>query len=246
MDSTINSNSSFGAVRSRLPLPPKTLIGFLLAVIAVVIIALLSFQSLQATTASSASLTQSIHVLGRLEALLSTLKDAETGQRGFLLTGEEAYLAPYTDAKEALPEEIKDARGLLANRTEQLRRLDALESIANLKMAELESTVAARRAGKTDAALAIVHSDRGKIYMDRIRAAAEEMEVAERQIISQRGAEAKNAATLSLAVTLGGSGVLLFLIAGAAVVASRDFRARQAQAWIRTGQMGLKIGRAHV
>jgi CheY-like chemotaxis protein/signal transduction histidine kinase len=239
MDSTINSNSSFGAIRSRLPLPPKTLIGFLLAVIAVAIIALLSFQSLQATTASASSLTQSIQVLGRLEALLSTLKDAETGQRGFLLTGEESYLEPYTDAKDALPDEIRATRALLVNRPEQQRRLDALESIANLKMAELESTVAARRSGKADAALAIVHTDRGKIYMDRIRVAIEEMEVAERQVIAQRGTEAKNAATLSLAVTLGGSGVLLFLIAGAAVVASRDFRSRQAQAWIRSGQMGL-------
>src|SRR6202012_5486222 len=60
-----------------------------------------------------------------------------------------------------------------------------------------------------------------------------------RQVIAQRGTRAGGAATLSLAVTLGGSGVLLFLIAGAAVVASRDFRTRQAQAWIRMGQMGL-------
>jgi CheY-like chemotaxis protein/signal transduction histidine kinase/CHASE3 domain sensor protein len=239
MDSTTTSISSFGVIRSRLPLPLKTLIGFLLAVIAVVIIALLSYQSLQATTGSAAVLSRSIESLGRLESLLSTLKDAETGQRGFLLTGEESYLTPYTDAKDALPDEIRAMRALLDKRPEQQRRLDALESVANLKMAELESTVTARRAGKTDAALAIVRTDRGKIYMDRIRATVEEMESAERQVIAQRSAEAKNAATLSLAVTWGGSGVLLFLIAGAAVVASRDFRSRQAQAWIRSGQMGL-------
>jgi CheY-like chemotaxis protein/signal transduction histidine kinase/CHASE3 domain sensor protein len=239
MDSTIDSRSSIGAIRSRLPLPLKTSIGFLLAVIAVVIIALLSFQSLQATTSSAANLSQSIQVLGQLEALISTLKDAETGQRGFLLTGEEIYLEPYTDAKDALPGEFTAIRALLAARTEQRRRLDAVEAITNLKMAELESTVIARRAGKPDAALAIVRTQRGKIYMDRIRAAIEEMEVAEREVITQRDAEAKNVATLSLAVTLGGAGVLLFLIAGAALVASRDFQSRQAQAWIRLGQMRL-------
>jgi CheY-like chemotaxis protein/signal transduction histidine kinase/CHASE3 domain sensor protein len=239
MDYNNASTSSIGAVRSSLPLPPKTLIGFLLAVVAVAIIALLSYQSLQATTATAANLTQTIEVLGRLESLLSTLIDAETGQRGFLLTGEESYLAPYTDAKDALPDEIKSMRALLVNRPEQRRRLDALESLANLKMTELESTVAARRAGKPEAALAIVRSDRGKIYMDRIRAAVGEMDSAERQLIAQRAQESRNAATVSLAVTLGGSGILLFLIAGAAVVASRDFRTRQAQAWIRSGQMGL-------
>ncbi len=239
MDSSNVSESSIGAARSGLPLPPKTLIGFLLAAIAVAIIALLSYQSLQTTTATAASLTQTVEVLGRLESLLSTLKDAETGQRGYLLTGEESYLAPYTDAKDALPDEIKAMRGLFADRPEQRRRLDGLESLANLKMAELESTVAARRAGKIETAMAIVHTDRGKIYMDRIRAAAAEIESAERQLVTQRVQQSRSAATISLAVTLGGSGLLMFLIAGAAVVASRDFRARQAQAWIRSGQMGL-------
>ena len=146
--------SSIGAVRSSLPLPLKTLIGFLLAVVAVAIIALLSYQSLQMTTVTAANLTQSIEVLGRLQGLLSTLKDAETGQRGFLLTGEESYLTPYTDAKDALPDELKAMRALFANRSEQRRRLDGLESLANLKMAELESTIAARRAGRPEAALA--------------------------------------------------------------------------------------------
>jgi CheY-like chemotaxis protein/signal transduction histidine kinase/CHASE3 domain sensor protein len=239
MDQTDPSQRSIGAVRSSKPLPAKTLIGFLLAVVAVVIIALLSYQSLQATTNSARSLTQTIEILGRLQALLSTLKDAETGQRGFLLTGEESYLGPYTDAKDALSDELKSMRALLVDRPEQTRRLDALESLANLKMAELESTVVARRAGHPDAALATVRTDRGKIYMDRIRATVSDMEVAERRVIAQRGQESQDAATISLAVTWGGSGVLLFLIAGAAIVASRDFRARQAQAWIRIGQMGL-------
>ena len=239
MDSNNSATSSIGTVHSGLPLPPKTLIGFLLAVAAVAIIALLSYQSLQATTASAANLTQTIEVLGRLESLLSTVIDAETGQRGFLLTGEESYLAPYTDAKDALPEEIKSMRALLVNRPEQRRRLDELESLTNLKMAELDSTVTLRRAGKPDAALAVVRTDRGKIYMDRIRAAASEMEAAERQLLAQHAEESRQAATVSLAVTWGGAGILLFLIAGSALVASRDFRTRQAQAWIRSGQMGL-------
>jgi signal transduction histidine kinase/CheY-like chemotaxis protein/CHASE3 domain sensor protein len=239
MDSNNTSISSPGAVRSSLPLPPKTMIGFLLAVCAVAIIALLSYQSLQSTAASSANLRQTIELLGRLDGLLSALKDAETGQRGFLLTGEESYLAPYTDAKDALPGEFASIRPLLADRPEQRRRLDALESLANLKMAELDSTIVQRRAGKPDAALAIVRTDRGKIYMDRIRATVSEMAAAERQLIAQRAQESRKAATVSLAVTVGGSGLLLFLIAAAAVVASRDFRARQAEAWIRSGQMGL-------
>ncbi len=239
MDPHDASISSIGAFRSRLPLPPKTLIGFLLAVVAVAIIALLCYQSLQTTTQSAANLTRTIEVLGRVQGLLTTLIDAETGQRGFLLTGEESYLTPYTDAKDALPDEIKTLRALFVDRPEQRRLLDNVESLANLKMAELEATVAARRAGKPEAALAMIRTNRGKIYMDRIRAAVGQMESAERQLIASRAQESRSAAAVSLAVTLGGAGLLLFLIAGAAWVASRDFRTRQAQAWIRSGQMGL-------
>jgi CheY-like chemotaxis protein/signal transduction histidine kinase/CHASE3 domain sensor protein len=239
MDQSNPSVGSIGAVRSSMPLPAKTLLGFFVAVVAVVIIALLSYQSLQTTTSTARNLAQSIELLRLLQSLFSTLKDAETGQRGFLLTGEESYLTPYTDAKDALPSEFKALRALLVNRPEQARRLDALESLANLKMTELESTVAARRAGHSEASLAVVRTDRGKIYMDRIRDAVSDMEGIEQQLIERRGRESENAATISLAVTWGGSGLLLILIAGAAVVASRNFRARQAQGWIRSGQMGL-------
>jgi CheY-like chemotaxis protein len=106
-------------------------------------------------------------------------------------------------------------------------------------MDELESTVAEGRSGHFDAALHIVHTDRGKTYMDQIRGLVAEMESAERGLITQRGRDAKRAATVSLGIAWGGSGLLLVLIAGAAAVASRDFRAAQSQTWIKTGQMGL-------
>ena len=238
MDEPSNSGK-ISAPRAGLPLPAKSIIGFLLAIIAVVIIALLSYQSLQAAAASAANLAHSVQVLAELESLLSTLKDAETGQRGYLLTGDEKYLEPYTNARAELPGELQKARPLLSDRPDQLRRLDILDTVARQKMNELESTIVERRAGHPDAALAIVHSDRGKIYMDRIRSLVADMETAERELIAQRGVEAKQAATVSLVVSWGGAIILLVLIAGSASVASRDFRYRQAQAWIGAGQMGL-------
>jgi CheY-like chemotaxis protein/CHASE3 domain sensor protein len=239
MNNNTTPQSSPGPALSALPLPLKSLAGFLLAVVAVVIVAALSYQSLQATIASSRNLANTIEVLAQLDGLLSTLKDAETGQRGYLLTDNDSYLQPYTDAKAALADEFRAMRTLVKDRPEQTRRLEALENLANVKMAELESTVVAQQAGQHSKALATVNTDRGKIYMDRIRAAVAEMASAERQLIAQRSRESQAAATLSLAVTWGGSAILLVLIAAAMVLASREFRAGQAQAWIRTGQMGL-------
>jgi CheY-like chemotaxis protein/signal transduction histidine kinase/CHASE3 domain sensor protein len=231
---------SIGPLRSGLPLPPRTIFGFLLAVTAVGIIALLSYQSLQATSASARNLAQSVAVLNELESLLSSLKDAETGQRGYLLTGgDEKYLEPYVNAQAALPGEFVRVRPLLSDRPEQTRRLELLERLARQKMDELDSTVAEGRAGHFDAALRIVRTDRGKNYMDAIRGLVADMENDERGLIAQRGREAKNAAAVSLSVAWIGSGILLVLIAAAAAVASREHRARQSQNWIRIGQMGL-------
>jgi len=211
----------------------------LLAVVAVVVVALLSYQSLQSTVSTSQNLAKTVEVLSQLDALLSTLKDAETGQRGYLLTGEDTYLEPYADAKAAVAGEFRAIRVLLRDRPDQTRRLDALENQAGIKMAELEATVVAQQAGQRDKALALVRTDRGRNYMDRIRGTVGDMADAERQMIAQRGRESRAAATFSLAVTWGGSGLLLILIAGAAVVGSREFRERESQAWIRLGQMGL-------
>jgi CheY-like chemotaxis protein/CHASE3 domain sensor protein len=239
MNNNSTTQSALGTARSKIPLPAKSLAGFLLAVVAVIIVALLGYQSLQSTVSSSQSLAKTVEVLAELDGLLSTLKDAETGQRGYLLTGEDSYLEPYTDAKAAMAGEFRAMRGLLRDRPDQTRRLDMLENQAGVKMAELESTVTAQQAGQHEKSLAIVRTDRGKIYMDRIRATVTEMTDAERQLVAQRGRESRGAGTFSLAVTLGGSGILLILIAGAAVVSSREFRERESQAWIRIGQMGL-------
>ena len=233
------TRNSFGAARSGPPLPPKTLFGFMLALIAVLVIALLSYQSLQSTADSSRSLTRSIEILAQLNTVLSTVKDAETGQRGYLLTGEESYLEPFTTAKSALAGEFKALRGILSDRPEQTRRLDALQALAEQKMSELGKTVDLQHAGRAADALAVVHTGRGKIYMDRLRAAVAEMDGMERQLIAQRGQDWQTAAAVSLMVTLGGSAVLLVLIGFAAVVASRDFRKRQLESWLGAGQMGL-------
>ena len=220
-------------------MPPRTVAGFLIALLAVAIIAVLSFTSLQSTTGSARSLTKSVEVLAQLQLVLSTLKDAETGQRGYLLTGRETYLDPYTSAKAAIDGEFAALHKLSDDNPLQRGRLVALNSLATDKMSELAKTIALRRAGQADAAVSEVQTDRGKILMDRIRGLVDDMEVSERQVIALRTAEWAEAANLSFIVTVGGSVVLLILIGVAAVLASRDHRARQRELWLRTGQMGL-------
>jgi CHASE3 domain sensor protein len=106
-------NSPKVAVRSRRiggALPGRTFAGFVTAVLAVLAMAGFSYWSLAEGTRSGSRVTQTLEAVSHLQALLSSLKDAETGQRGYLLTGAESYLDPFTSAEQSLPTEIAQAR----------------------------------------------------------------------------------------------------------------------------------------
>jgi signal transduction histidine kinase/DNA-binding response OmpR family regulator/CHASE3 domain sensor protein len=220
-------------------LPTATLAGFWIAIAAVAVVALLSYSALQGSVDNARRVTHTLQVVEQLQALLSTMKDAETGQRGFLLTGDENYLEPYNNARSALAGELAAARALIVGSPEQQQRLQSLEQFCADKMAELASTIVQRRKGDSAAALATVRTDRGKEFMERIRAITAEMTAEERRTLAARQAEWLNSARISSIVTVGGSALLLAFIIAAALRTSRDYRARQIQAWIRAGQMGL-------
>jgi CheY-like chemotaxis protein/signal transduction histidine kinase/CHASE3 domain sensor protein len=218
---------------------PRTFTGFLVAISAVIIIAVLSYDSLRQTTAASQGLTRAVEALAQLQGIASTLKDAETGQRGYLLTGVETYLEPFESAKQALPLNLAAARSLLAEEPAQQHRLASLMVLASEKMQELSDTVQLRREGQTAAALQMVLTGRGRDVMERIRVLSEEMQNDERELVGARSSAWRKAATVSFAVTSGGSILLLILIGIAAAVASREFKARQRESWLRAGQLGL-------
>ncbi|MCI1003186.1 response regulator [Herbaspirillum sp. C7C8] len=221
------------------PLPLGPLIGFAVAILAVVLIALFTWEASVSRGEAASAVSHTMKVREQLQMLVSTLKDAETSQRGFLLTGTESYLSPYNQARAALPGEIAKLRGLLSDNPDQLQRLSQIERVVADKLEELAETVSRRRNGDTVGALAVVQSDRGKMFMDRVRVLTHDMEEQERDLLASRQADWRDAVVFSTAVAWGGSGLLLVLIMAAAVTTSRDYRAREKQAWIRAGQMGL-------
>jgi signal transduction histidine kinase/DNA-binding response OmpR family regulator/CHASE3 domain sensor protein len=221
------------------PLPSSVFAGFVAAVVAVILMAGVSYQAQMRSTAAADAVTQGVELIVEIENLLSSVKDAETGQRGFLLTGDEAYLAPFNTGRAAIDGELDRIRALTSKSPEQAQRLDQLRGLISSKLDELLSTINLKRAGKSDAALAIVTTDRGKLLMDRIRTLIDEIESADRVQLAQRQDEWRRTAQFSSSVTWIGSGLLLLLIAAAATLVSRDFRARQLQSWLRAGRMGL-------
>jgi signal transduction histidine kinase/CheY-like chemotaxis protein/CHASE3 domain sensor protein len=180
-----------------------------------------------------------LDTLAELHALASHLKDAETGQRGYLLTGTEAYLAPYHAARSALPPQFRRLQGLMADSPRQQQRLATLEALVADKLDELDHTIALRRGGDAVGALAQVQSDRGRRLMDTLRGHLADMEREERDKVQARRLGWDAAVVVSKWVTWGGSALLLVLIAAAAAAASRTYRSQTLDSWLRAGQAGL-------
>jgi len=224
-------------------LPRKTLIGFLVALVAVLTMTAVSYSALQARSAGAQKLLQSLERTRDVGELLSTLRDAETAQRGFLLTDSERYLEPYTAALAALPRQRADFRRSIEDNPAELLQLDTAESRIADKLAELQETIRLKRAGQSEAALELVRSGQGKEKMDRVRAAIDEILVTERALEAARTQEWEQTVAFSTFVNWTGAAILLFLIVANAVASAQDFRQMQTQAWLRSGlnELGVRM-----
>src|SRR5439155_19637538 len=101
--------------------------GFALVVVALVLNALIAADNTRRLAANNRLVLHTAEVLRRLEGTLSVLKDAETGQRGYLITGEEGYLEPYRVATDQLDGDLRRLRALTADNPAQGARIDRLE-----------------------------------------------------------------------------------------------------------------------
>ena len=163
--------------------------------------------------------------LRHLDSTLSTLKDAETGQRGYLLTGRDAYLAPYEQAVGSIAGDLRRLEGLLDD-PEQQRRLEVLGARVAEKLDEMRLTVNLRRRDALQAATAVVLSDRGRRAMLEIRRLVNAMEEAERAMLASRIGESEASlgwATSTFAIA---SIAAVMMVATLGVVVARHLASR--------------------
>ncbi len=116
--------------------------------------------------------TRSLQVREAQALLFSTVQDAETGQRGYLLTGDSSYLDPFNRAQERIPELKHTLSNLIMNDPAQRRRLEDLDADIDHKMRELERTVSHAKAGDTAGALVIVKTKEDRMLQIRSKSAA--------------------------------------------------------------------------
>jgi len=125
--------------------------------------------NLQALRYGNERIVQTHATIVALDQMLSTMQDAETGQRGFLLTEEPRYLGPFERAQPRISSDLAALRVLLADDARQTAVLNDISGVLDQKMAELSETIEMARTGRRDAALQVVQSDRGRLLMERAR-----------------------------------------------------------------------------
>jgi len=167
--------------------------GFTLALLALLVIGLVSYRSITLLVDTSGQVTHTHHVIENLEQVLSLLKDAETGQRGYLITGEDRYLEPYNSAVGQVNQPLKQVRELTVDNPGQQRRISALEPLVAEKLAELKETIDIRKDPQKgfEAAKEVVLTDKGKKTMDDARKIVGAMEDEENSLLKKRADDSK-------------------------------------------------------
>jgi len=123
---------------------------------------------------------ESSTIQANISSVLQDFTDMETGQRGYLLTGDPSYLQPYTEAKARIGTDFAGLRAGLANRGESERSQESqLESLASSKQAEMERSITLRQQGYRHRAFMLVDSNEGMEYMDQARGLLSSLSMAE-------------------------------------------------------------------
>ena len=130
---------------------------------------------------ANAEVARSRQILANLEATLSTMKDAETGQRGFLLTGDEAYLEPYRTAVRDIPGRLEQLSHWADTHDVSPQEAEVVARLSRHRMEQLGQTAQLRREQGFGAALAVVRTNVGQHIMDELRQHIGSMEAQENQ-----------------------------------------------------------------
>ena len=174
--------------------------------------------------------------------LLSSLKDAETGQRGFIITGKPDYLEPYLTSLAKIATGLADLRGLTSDNPQQQQRLDAITPLVAAQLAELKETIALRETQGLPAASEVVATQAGKKMMDKIRALVAQAQAEEAQLLKERVAihatdNRRTMQSVTLGSALGGLALLLLFIRLRWELSSR----RRAETASRASEQRLRV-----
>jgi methyl-accepting chemotaxis protein len=209
----------------------KIAAGFALAFLLLLGIGGVAYRSITSLRNTSQLIAHTYIVLEHVTGVLSLLKDAETGQRGYVITGDEAFLEPYQTGIAGVPAVIKDLRQLTTDNPHQQKRIDEAEPLIAAKLAELKLTIDLRRKNNLEETTKIVRGGDGKKIMDDLRRILDQMDREERELLKQRVDEVEAVASGAKSTIIFGTGFCLLFVTAAGFFITRSL----------SGQIGAAV-----
>jgi PAS domain S-box-containing protein len=198
------------------------IIGTLVAMVLLVALGIcISIGSFSRMTAAVEERSRLKEALRRSDALLSDLKDAETGQRGYLLTGDEAFLAPYSSVRLYVRNDLEELRALSTTAPARAH-IEAAAPLVLAKMDELAATIELARSHQAETAIAMVRTGQGKKLLDQIRSEMSAFNQIEGNAMEQEVRALRSQMSLLSTSIAVGSALAMFLALLLAFLVYRD------------------------
>jgi len=215
----------------------RILAGYGLAVLLVGGMGVVAYRSVGELVDSANWVTHTHKVKEEISKSITALTDAETAQRGYLLTGEQQYLEPYTAAAKSIKQHIQAIRELTIDNPSQQARVSTLQAQITERVNKLAGAVDLRKQGGRASELT-TQMDQGQAAMDEVRRVADEMDAEENALLAQRDQRAKSTAGFAQAAIVWGGLLILISVSTVGVLIHRSIT-RPLTAFVRfVGQVG--------
>ena len=190
--------------------------------------AFIDYRNSRTLEETSNSVSRTLEAMEKIRQIGNTFFVAESSQRGFILTGDAAYLEPFRDMQQRIPIRLDEIDRIVSDTPAQRASARQLRELAGLKFAEMQKTLDAFRTGGQAGAIALVSSDGGMTLMSRVREVIGAMLGEESRLLSERRAAAGDAYSNSLVRAIVASGIVALALTAFYLLMQRFLRQRDA------------------
>jgi len=202
----------------------KIVLGYSTGLLILIMVGIVSIHSTREFTRAAVIVAESHHVMTAIENMLEDVVSAESEARGYVITGNERYLALYQQALGEVAGDFNDLRSSILDAAGR-PGLDRLETLARLRLERLKTTVETRQLEGFEAAVGIAGP--GKQAMDALRQAVSEINAQEQQLLTAHDQQAQTLGRLTILVVILGSLIAIVLAAVSTVVLTSDVTHRE-------------------
>lgn len=219
----------------------KTALGLAVAVVVLIVAVLASQRSISHFVTTGKWVSHTHEVIEHLIAVSGGLTAAESGSRGYVITGLEQHLRSYEAGVDQVSQQLAALWPLTRDDAAQQQRLRLVEDLVGQRLAGLRDVVEARGRHGVDGGAAVVRTDRGRQLTEQIRAQLDAIEAAERGLLAERQQAVEESAARAWLAVVSGTGLAVVVATMVLVLLFREMRARdRAQAELRASECRLQ------